>query len=74
MAVLMATGNAVNLPTSVLDPVRTLTANIAAELGEAPAGSDHYRVLFLTGVLLFGITLVINLLTEWLVRGGRKRR
>jgi phosphate transport system permease protein len=74
MAVLMATGNAVNLPTSLLDPVRTLTANIAAELGEAPAGSDHYRVLFLTGVLLFGITLVINLLAEWLVRGGRKGR
>lgn len=72
MAVLMATGNAVQIPTSILDPVRTLTANIAAELGEAPAGSDHYRVLFLTGVLLFGITLVINLLAEWLVRGGRK--
>ncbi len=74
MAVLMATGNAVNIPTSLFDPVRTLTANIAAELGEAPAGSDHYRVLFLTGVLLFGITLVINLLAERLVRGGAKSR
>ena len=53
MAVLMATGHAVHIPHSILDSVRTLTANIAAELGEAPAGSDHYQVLFLTGVLLF---------------------
>src|SRR3972149_11782049 len=56
MAVLMATGHSVHVPHSVLDSVRTLTANIAAELGEAPAGSDHYRVLFLTGRLLFCIT------------------
>jgi phosphate transport system permease protein len=74
MAVLMATGNAVQIPRSVLDPVRTLTANIAAELGEAPAGSDHYRVLFLTGVMLFGMTLVVNWLADRFVRGGRGHR
>jgi phosphate transport system permease protein len=73
MAVLMATGHAVHIPHSVLDSVRTLTANIAAELGEAPAGSDHYRVLFLTGVLLFTITFAVNLVADVVVRGVRRR-
>ncbi len=73
MAVLMATGHAVHIPSGILDSVRTLTANIAAELGEAPAGSDHYRVLFLTGVLLFTITFVINLVADLIVRGIRKQ-
>lgn len=72
MAVLMATGHAVNIPGSVLDSVRTLTANIAAELGEAPVGSDHYRVLFLTGVLLFIITFVVNLTADLVIRGIKK--
>lgn len=73
MAVLMATGHAVHIPHSVLDSVRTLTANIAAELGEASAGSDHYRVLFFTGVLLFTITFVVNLTADLVVRGIRKQ-
>ncbi|HPC59648.1 MAG TPA: phosphate ABC transporter permease subunit PstC [Verrucomicrobiota bacterium] len=73
MAVLMATGHAVHIPHSLLDSVRTLTANIAAELGEAPVGSDHYRVLFLTGVLLFLITFVVNLAADFMVRGIRKK-
>jgi len=73
MAVLMATGHAVHIPGGVLDSVRTLTANIAAELGEAPAGSDHYRVLFLTGALLFLITVVVNLLADLAVRGVRRK-
>ena len=74
MAVLMATGHAVQIPHSVLDSVRTLSANIAAELGEAPAGSDHYRVLFLTGVQLFVITFLVNALADLMIRGRRKRR
>ena len=74
MAVLMATGHAVHIPSSVLDSVRTLTANIAAELGEAPAGSDHYRVLFLTGLLLFLITFAVNLTADLVIRGGRRER
>jgi phosphate transport system permease protein len=73
MAVLMATGHAVHIPHSLLDSVRTLTANIAAELGEAPAGSDHYRVLFLTGTLLFLITFAVNLTSDLVVRGIRRK-
>jgi phosphate transport system permease protein len=73
MAVLMATGHAVNLPHSLLDSVRTLTANIAAELGEAPVQSEHYRVLFMTGVLLFFITFVVNLTADFVVRGIRRK-
>ncbi|MBC7928555.1 MAG: phosphate ABC transporter permease subunit PstC [Bryobacteraceae bacterium] len=73
MAVLMATGHAINIPGSVLDPVRTLTANIAAELGEAPEKSTHYQVLFLTGVLLFLITFVVNLTAGLVIRRERRQ-
>jgi len=73
MAVLMATGHSVRIPGSIFDPVRTLTATIAAELGETSKGSDHYRVLFLIGVLLFTITFVVNLAADLAVKGIRKR-
>lgn len=73
MAVLMATGHAVHIPSSLLDSVRTLTATIAAELGETQENSPHYRVLFLIGVLLFSITFAINLTADMIVRGIRKR-
>jgi phosphate transport system permease protein len=73
MAVLMATGHAVHIPHGILDSVRTLTANIAAELGEAPAGSDHYRVLFLTGIQLFIITFAVNLAADLVIRGVRRK-
>ena len=71
MAVLMATGFSVRIPHSIFDPVRTLTATIAAELGEASQGSDHYRVLFLIGILLFTITFIVNLTADLLVKGIR---
>lgn len=73
MAVLMATGHAVQIPTSPLDSVRTLTATIAAELGETARGSDHYQALFAIGVQLFAITFVVNLTADLLVRGVRRR-
>lgn len=85
MAVLMATGHAVNIPFFkpepdgsfnpwfMFEPVRTLTATIAAELGEASEGSQHYRVLFLIGVLLFSITFVVNLTADMVIRGIKKR-
>ncbi len=73
MAVLMASGHSINLPASVFDSVRALTATIAAELGETAVGSDHYRVLFTLGILLFVVTFVINLTADLVVRGVRKR-
>jgi phosphate transport system permease protein len=74
MAVLMSTGHAVQMPRGIFDSVRTLTANIAAELGEAASQSDHYRVLFMTGILLFAITFAVNLSADLIVRGVRKRK
>jgi len=71
MAVLMATGHAVKIPSSVLDSVRTLTATIAAELGEASMHSDHYQILFIIGVLLFLITFAVNLTADLIVKGIR---
>ena len=73
MAVLMATGHAVNIPHSFFDPVRTLTATIAAELGETSQGSPHYQVLFLIGVLLFSITFVVNLAADFIVKGIKRK-
>ncbi len=73
MAVLMATGHAINIPHSIFDPVRTLTATIAAELGETSHGSPHYQVLFLIGVVLFSITFVVNLAADLIVKGIRKK-
>lgn len=77
MAVLMVTGNAAVIPTTLLEPLRTIPATIAAELGEAPAGGAHYETLFLLGGVLFFITLFINLSVEYISvktgpRTGRK--
>jgi phosphate transport system permease protein len=74
MAVLMCTGHAVQMPDSVLDPVRTLTATIAAELGETGHGDTHYQVLFLIGIVLFAFAFVVNLTADVIVRGIRGSR
>lgn len=64
MAVLMVTGNSAILPKTLLEPVRTIPATIAAELGEAPNGGAHYEALFLLGCILFVITLIISIAVE----------
>jgi phosphate transport system permease protein len=64
MAVLMVTGNAAVMPTSLFESVRTIPATIAAELGESPAGSAHYQALFMLGCILFFITLIISITAE----------
>ena len=74
MAVLMATGHAIQIPHSLLDPIRTLTATIAAELGEAVQGEPHYRVLFVIGLVLFAVTFVVNLTADLVVKGIRNER
>lgn len=71
MAVLMVTGNAAVIPHTILEPVRTIPATIAAELGEAPNGGMHYEALFALGCILFLITLFINLTVEFI--SGRKK-
>ena len=64
MIVLMASGNASVVSWNVLDSTRTITATIAAEMGEVVQGSGHYRMLFLIGVLLFAVTFLMNLVAD----------
>ena len=77
MAVLMVTGNAANMPfgTQMLfDPVRTMTATIAAEMGEVAQGSTHYHMLFGIAIVLFLITFGINSLAARIIGAGGRRR
>lgn len=71
MAVLMVAGNVVQMPDALVAPVRTLTANIALEMGYATA--DHRAVLFVSGLILMGAVAVAVLLAEWF-GGGRRDR
>jgi phosphate transport system permease protein len=64
MAVMMVTGNAALIPHSILQPVRTLTATIAAEMGETVQGGEHYAALFAIGIVLFIITFLINAVAD----------
>lgn len=74
MAVLMVTGNAAVMPNSLLQPVRTIPATIAAELGEAPFGGLHFKALFFLGCILFFITLIINFVVELIAPKKRTER
>ncbi|MDD4899328.1 MAG: phosphate ABC transporter permease subunit PstC [Candidatus Omnitrophica bacterium] len=64
MAVMMITGNSAIIPNSILQPVRTLTATIAAEMGEAVVGSEHYFALFAIGIVLFVISFAVNVTAD----------
>ena len=72
MAVLLATGHSNRIPLALTDPVRTMTATIAAEMGETVHGSDHYRVLFILGIVLFVITCGINVASDLIIKGVKK--
>jgi phosphate transport system permease protein len=72
MAVLMITGNAALMPTSILQPVRTMTATIAAEMGEAVAGGTHYAALFAIGIILFVMSFAINVVADRFMHKGKK--
>lgn len=71
MTVLMATGNASAFPGSLFDPVRTMTAAIAIELGETAQGTTHYFALFAVGAILFILSLTVNILSEKIARRFR---
>jgi phosphate transport system permease protein len=76
MTVMMVTGNApvmATTVTSIFHPVRTMTATIAAEMGEVANGSTHYHVLFFIGMLLFLISLVVNIAASSVVFQSKKR-
>ncbi len=73
MAVMMVTGNAAVIPRTLLQPVRTLTATIAAEMGEAVRGSDHYYALFAIGIVLFVISFIINITADLFLHRGKRR-
>lgn len=73
MILLMAGGNAALATLSLFDPLRTLSATIAAEMGEVVVGSEHYGALFFMGTLLFVITFISNTLGQWVIRGMQKR-
>jgi phosphate transport system permease protein len=73
MTVLMATGNARSFPHGLLDSVRTMTANIAIELGEVPYYTTHYYALFAIGLVLFIMTFAVNLVADVFLRKYQER-
>ena len=76
MAVMMVTGNAPVLPSifnALFMPARTMTATIASEMGEVASGSTHYQVLFFIGIILFVLSLIINVAASWVSLRKRGR-
>jgi phosphate transport system permease protein len=76
MAVMMVTGNAPVMAvklSSIFSPVRTMTATIAAEMGEVANGSPYYHVLFFIGLVLFLISLIVNIIASSVVFRSRTR-
>jgi phosphate transport system permease protein len=73
MTVLMATGNARSFPHGFLESVRTMTANIAIELGEVPYYTTHYYALFAIGLVLFIMTFIVNLIADVILNKYQQR-
>ncbi|MCB9493909.1 MAG: phosphate ABC transporter permease subunit PstC [Desulfobacteraceae bacterium] len=73
MVVLMVAGGAAMIPGSIFDPARPMPASIAAEMGEAPVGSEHYHALFAIGFVLFLFTLMFNLMAAWVSNRFKQR-
>ena len=71
MTVLMVAGGAAVIPHTFLEPVRPMTAAIAAEMGEAPMGSNHYHALFAIALVLFLVTFIFNIIAEIISRRFR---
>jgi phosphate transport system permease protein len=73
MIVLMATGNTPIIDLSLFNGMRTLSANVAVEMGEAEVGSTHFRILFLSALVLFVMTFILNTVAE-LVRARLRKK
>ena len=71
MAVMMVTGNSAIITASPFESVRTMTATIAAEMGEVPFGSIHYRALFLVGFVLLVATFILNMVAQRVLKKYR---
>ena len=73
MIVLMATGNAAEIHLNIFRSVRTMTATIAAEMGEVSHESEHYYALFVIGIVLFSVTFILNLFAELVISRMKKK-
>lgn len=73
MIVVMSTGNAALITLNIFSSVRTMTANIAAELGSVAHGSEHYYALFIVGSVLFAFTFILNIIAEMILSRARKK-
>jgi phosphate transport system permease protein len=73
MIVLMATGNTAVMHWNIFEGMRTLSANVAVEMGEAEVGSTHFRILFLSALVLFVLTFILNTLAEVVRNRLRKK-
>ncbi len=72
MVVIMISGGAAQIPSSIFSPIRPMTATIAAEMGETEIGSSHFHALFAIAIILFLITFSVNLITELVIFRRRK--
>jgi phosphate transport system permease protein len=73
MTVLMVAGGALKIQTSIAEPMRPMTATIAAEINNAVQGGEQYRALFATGIVLFILTFIVNLIADIVLERQKKK-